>query len=101
MLNLENGFFVSDNKFHLLNFKILVLMICRGEIKDKAKYLFDAIWSKKKHTLTDTGALMEQGDGGKRIEKYVDIFGNEKERLLEPTIIWSSDILKKSVLMMM
>ena len=76
-------------------------MICRGETKEKATYLFDAIWSKKKHTLTDTGALMEQGDGNKSIEKYIDIFGNEKERKKEPTIIWSSDILKKSVLMMM
>ena len=57
MLHLENGYFIKDQLFNLLNFKILVLMICRGDPKEKADYLFDAVWSKKKHTVTDTGEL--------------------------------------------
>ena len=44
MLNLEKGFFSDGKHFNILNFKVLVIMVCRGEAKEKATYLFDIIW---------------------------------------------------------
>ena len=63
----------QNSDFDAFNFKVLCLLVCRGDIKTKAGYLFD---------LVDNGSVINHVPG---------------KGAVESSIIWSSKRLKKAI----